>query len=239
MAKRFTDTEKWKKPFLRGLEGPYKLLWFYILDDCDMAGIWQPDFEVAEIRIGERVTSARAIELFGDRIKIFDNGTKWFIKDFIQFQYGELKATNRMHNAVISTLKKNNLDFTDGASEPLPRGQGQGQGQGKGQGIRQGQGQGGEQIYPSSILQADELCMEALTMQAKNIKINLQECLDNWDGWYCSKFTNWRKDWADEKLTFQDLRKSFEAWMRDPKSRDNKPKVNGISADKLQKFKSL
>jgi len=26
MPKRFTDTEKWKKPFIRGLQGPYKLL---------------------------------------------------------------------------------------------------------------------------------------------------------------------------------------------------------------------
>src|SRR6187551_466134 len=107
MAKRFTDTDKWKKQFIRGLEAPYKLLWLYILDDCDMAGIWPEDFEVAEIRTGEKLNRDKAIKAFGDRVEIF--GNKWFIKDFIPFQYGELKETNRMHVAVLGTLKKNNI----------------------------------------------------------------------------------------------------------------------------------
>lgn len=135
MAKRFTDTEKWKKPFIRGLEGPYKLLWFYILDDCDHAGIWQVDFEVARIRIGEQVDKETAKKLFGDRVVEFAP-FKWFLPDFIFFQYGELSEKNRMHKSVIDILTKNNL----GASKPLLRGQGTIQGQGNGQGERQEQG---------------------------------------------------------------------------------------------------
>lgn len=141
MAKRFTDTEKWKKSFLRGLDGAYKLLWLYILDDCDMAGIWQVDLEVARIRIGEQVDGVTALRAFGDRVVAFDGGKKWFVRDFIFFQYGELRESNRMHLAVINTLKKNNLDFPQGASEGLPSPQGQGQG--KRQGNGQGQGIGG------------------------------------------------------------------------------------------------
>lgn len=142
MAKRFTDTEKWKKGFLRGLQGPYKLLWLYVLDDCDMAGIWQVDLEVARIRIGEQIDGPTALRLFGDRVKPFDNGKKWFVRDFIFFQYGELKETNRMHLSVIKTLKANHLDFSQGVSEALPRGQDQGQG--KGQGYGEGKGGVGE-----------------------------------------------------------------------------------------------
>jgi hypothetical protein len=107
MSKRFTDTDKWKKGFIRGLEGAYKLLWFYILDDCDHAGIWQVDFEVARIRIGEQVDKQKAINLFTGRIEIINNGTKWFIRDFIDFQYGELKESNRMHLSVINILNRN------------------------------------------------------------------------------------------------------------------------------------
>lgn len=121
MAKRFTDTEKWKKGFIRGLQGPYKLLWFYILDDCDHAGIWQIDMEVACIRIGEKVTLDCAIEVFEGRAILIDSG-KLFIPDFINFQYGQLNPANRLHASVISILKKFNLyDSEQGAIKPLVR----------------------------------------------------------------------------------------------------------------------
>lgn len=109
MAKRFTDTDKWKKPFIRGLEGAYKLLWFYIIDDCDHAGIWQVDIEVAELRIGEKLDIYKALEQFSDKIIPFSNGEKWFIPAFIDFQYGELNPENRAHGSVLNQLKKYNL----------------------------------------------------------------------------------------------------------------------------------
>lgn len=137
MAKRFTDTDKWKKPFIRGLQGPYKLLWFYVLDDCDHAGIWQVDFEVAQIRTGEKFDEEKALAVFGDRVEVFSGGTKWFLKDFISFQYGELSEKNRLHQSVINILTKNHL----GAYKPLIRGQGQEQGNGIGQGTIQGKEQ--------------------------------------------------------------------------------------------------
>jgi hypothetical protein len=107
MAKRFTDTTKWNKPFIRGMKAPYKLLWIYILDECDHAGIWQVDFEVAEIKIGEKLNKETAINFFKDKIIAFDD--KWFIIDFIEFQYGVLNPLNRAHNSVISILSKYNL----------------------------------------------------------------------------------------------------------------------------------
>ena len=55
MAKRFTDTDRWKKPFIKGLNLEQKLLWFYILDDCDHAGLWHVDIEVASIRVGVNI----------------------------------------------------------------------------------------------------------------------------------------------------------------------------------------
>jgi len=107
MAKRFTDTDKWKKPFIRGLQGAYKLLWLYICDDCDHAGIWQVDFDVAQIRIGEKIDIQDAIKSFGDKIVIFDNGNKWFIPSFIEFQYPSgLNPENRAHNSIIVLLEK-------------------------------------------------------------------------------------------------------------------------------------
>ncbi len=111
MAKRFSDTDKWKKPFIRSLQAPYKLFWLYILDDCDHAGIWQVDMEIANIKLGESLTIETALSQFGDKIKVFDNGEKWFIKDFIDFQYGELNPKNRVHESVLSILKKYKLCY--------------------------------------------------------------------------------------------------------------------------------
>ena len=110
MAKRFTDTEKWKKPFIRGLQGAYKLLWLYICDDCDHAGIWQVDIDVAQIRIGEKIDLKEAIKTFDEKIIIFDKGNKWFIPSFVEFQYPSgLNPENRSHNSVIILLEKYNL----------------------------------------------------------------------------------------------------------------------------------
>lgn len=118
MAKRFTDTEKWKKPFIRGLQGAYKLLWLYICDDCDHAGIWQVDMDVAQIRIGEKIDLNEAIEIFGDKIIIFDKGNKWFIPSFIEFQYPSgLNPDNRSHNSAIILLEKYKL--IDKQNKPL------------------------------------------------------------------------------------------------------------------------
>jgi hypothetical protein len=115
MAKRLTDTEKWKKPFVRGLDAPYKLLWFYILDDCDHAGIWQVDEDVAKIRVDKSIDFEIAKELFKEQIQVIDNGDKWFIFDFVEFQYGVLNPDNRVHKSEL--IKKDLNNFAPGNEE--------------------------------------------------------------------------------------------------------------------------
>jgi hypothetical protein len=114
MAKRFTDTNKYRKPFIRGLQGAYKLLWDYLYHDCDHAGIWIVDFEISQIYIGldMPVNKKDALKYFNkDEIRIIeiDGGSKWFIPSFIEFQYGVLNKSNRAHNSVINILNKYNL----------------------------------------------------------------------------------------------------------------------------------
>jgi len=110
MAKRMTDTDKWKKRFLRELKPQHKLLWFYILDDCNHAGIWDVDIEVASIRVGFDLTQDDLTLLFGDKVISFDNGDKWFIPEFIEYQYGELNQNSNVHKSVINLLNKYNLE---------------------------------------------------------------------------------------------------------------------------------
>ena len=115
MAKRFTDTNKYRSPFYRGLEGPYKLLWDFLYHDCNHAGIWIVDFEIAQVYIGNNmvISKEKALEFFNEkktRIVETDNGIRWFIPSFIKYQYdNELNPINNVHGSVIKELKKYNL----------------------------------------------------------------------------------------------------------------------------------
>lgn len=109
MAKRFTDTNKWRKDFIRGLQGAYKLLWLYILDECDHAGVWHVELDVASLRIGYDLDEKKTLEALSGHVVIFDHGHKWFIPDFIDFQYGELNPENRVHKSILDQLEKYKL----------------------------------------------------------------------------------------------------------------------------------
>ena len=120
MAKRYTDNQKWSKPFIRTLEAPYKLLWFFILDECDHAGIWQIDMDVARIKTGcQNINLDEAKKVFGNKVIVFDGDEKMFVQDFIDFQYGTLKPENRVHFSVISLLSKYGLWKNKGLTRPL------------------------------------------------------------------------------------------------------------------------
>lgn len=114
MAQRFVDTDKYKNLFIRKLPAPYKLLWDYINLDCDHAGIWIVDFEVAQLYLGADAPIDReeALEVFNkieSRIIEIDNKKRWYITSFIEDQYGELNPNNRVHASVLNILGKYNL----------------------------------------------------------------------------------------------------------------------------------
>lgn len=115
MAKRFTDTDKYKKSFMRSLPGAYKLFWDYLYHDCNHAGIWHVDFEIAQIYLGQDmlVNQETALRLFNEievRVVVLTNGKKWFIKPFIEFQYKAsleaLNPANKVHASILATLVK-------------------------------------------------------------------------------------------------------------------------------------
>ena len=108
MAKRYTDTDKWKKIWFRKLKNDHKVFWMYLLDQCDHAGIWEVDFELASYFCnGIKETEIR--ETFVKQYHEFDDGKRLFLKDFIEFQYRGLDESNRVHNSVITILKRHGL----------------------------------------------------------------------------------------------------------------------------------
>jgi hypothetical protein len=91
----------------------------YLLDQCDHAGIWEVDFELAAYFCGE-LSDYEIKNTFCKQFIEFDDAKRWFIKDFIEFQYGRLNEKNRAHLSVIMRLKKFNLlKYLDDAYKPL------------------------------------------------------------------------------------------------------------------------
>ena len=108
MAKRFTESTKWKKLWIRKLNPKYKLFWFYLLDNCDHAGIYDADIESASFHIGIEYNKEEILETFNRKIVPFKKD-KWFIPKFVEYQYGELNENNRAHLSVINILTKYKL----------------------------------------------------------------------------------------------------------------------------------
>lgn len=115
MAKRFTDTDKYRKQFIRALEPELKLIWDFIYHECDYAGIWIVDMELADFLLFNGKKQHKAADVlwaFNEdepRVIPFAKGKKWFIPQFIFFQYGQLRATVSTHRRVIEKLEQHKL----------------------------------------------------------------------------------------------------------------------------------
>lgn len=120
MAKRFIDTDLFRKPLMRSLEAPYKALWMYLLCECDHAGIWDVELDVAAMRLGMKLDPEKVVDKFGGAVIPVDGGAKWYLVGFVEFQYGTLNPANRVHASVIALLEKYGIDLNSSSqNKPL------------------------------------------------------------------------------------------------------------------------
>jgi len=108
--KRFTDTGIWDKPWFRKLPPEEKEALRFIKDRCDNVGVWVPDFEAVEFFVtgGKGIDWDHLRANCNNNIQVLKN-KKWFLVDFVAFQYGELRETCKPHLTYISLLKKHRL----------------------------------------------------------------------------------------------------------------------------------
>jgi hypothetical protein len=124
MAKRLTDSDKWKDAWYRKLPPVTKLFWLYLCDECDCAGVWKVDLELASFHIGATINAEESLATFGERVSVIPGGERWFIRKFVVFQYGpEFKPTSTVHQGVMKILSRLSLPWSI-ASPPQPHGKG-------------------------------------------------------------------------------------------------------------------
>lgn len=108
MAKRFTDTEKWRDDWWGSLPNDYRMIWLYLVDSCSIAGIWKKDFRGLNFNCNTNITEKEFWEVFKGRV--VDRNHFYFIPKFIFFQ--NPKGLNSNKPAVVSIVKEldqNNL----------------------------------------------------------------------------------------------------------------------------------
>ena len=90
MAKRFTETKIWDDPWYQELPLTWKIVWKYLCDKADEAGIWKTNFKLGDFQIGQKIKWEEANKYLNKgKIRIDFNKDAWVIKDFIVFQYGD------------------------------------------------------------------------------------------------------------------------------------------------------
>jgi len=112
VAKRLSETKIWGEQWHRELPLEYKSFWKYLCDNCDLIGVWAKDLALASFQIGAQIDENKALELYNkekERVIVLNEGSKWFLPQFVGFQYGELTSKSPIHLKVLELLNKQGL----------------------------------------------------------------------------------------------------------------------------------
>jgi hypothetical protein len=104
MAKRFTDNEKWQDNWFTDLTNDQKIIWIYLLDHCDNAGLWKVNIKNLNYFCSTNISVEEVISIFKNRLTQVKEDL-FLINKFCLFQYGQdfLSSKNK---AVISAINK-------------------------------------------------------------------------------------------------------------------------------------
>jgi hypothetical protein len=110
MSKRLHDTEIWRGQWFRKLSPESKLLWMYLKDNCNCAGVVDvSDFAQIEFFTGVNLSTENLKEIEKQIIPV--DSKRFLITDFIDFQYGKLHETHKMRKKVLSELAKFGIKY--------------------------------------------------------------------------------------------------------------------------------
>lgn len=109
---RFTDPNKWHKDkWFRKLKPLQKLIFLYLIDNCDIAGFWEKDFGMMAYSIGVSEEEIEGAYKGLSRGLLEADGWIW-VKNFIKHQKNlPLNPKNNAHKGIIRILKTQEKRF--------------------------------------------------------------------------------------------------------------------------------
>lgn len=108
MAKRLTDTEKWNDDWFISLDNDYRIIWQWLLDNCNHAGICKRSIKLLNMMCNTTISEDEMIESMNGRVLKVDNN--WFIPKFLKFQYTGLQSNKPVIVSVCKELEKYGYD---------------------------------------------------------------------------------------------------------------------------------
>lgn len=102
MAKRLTDTDKWKDEWYISLCNDDKIVWQWLLDNCSHAGVCKPSMTLLNMMCRVSYDEKVLLEKMSGRVIPFNN--IWFIPKFIKFQYKTLFSQKPVIVSVVKEL---------------------------------------------------------------------------------------------------------------------------------------
>lgn len=114
---RFTDCDKWRDPWFMDLTMEMKMLWIYLCDNCDNAGVWEVNHRLAEFQLGQRIDWTMALNVMEGRVAIIADATKWHLTKFVGFQYPSGLGESNVHQQVRRLLAAHGLPYQSRGGE--------------------------------------------------------------------------------------------------------------------------
>lgn len=205
--KRFTETDKWGDPWFRKLPGAHKLLFIFLIENCNNAGFYEFDEDHAAYLTGLEKKHVEGALKGLERGIYAASGWVW-VKRFLRHQKNEaLNEENPAHRNIIALLKLQIDRFSDspeflsfvapykGLLSPIGKGTGKGHVAGT-----KGSAEGGSIKKPQTVEEAKEY--------AKGIGMPPDE-VDKWhdhfeaNGWKVGRAGIAVKDWKATMRTWK------------------------------------
>jgi hypothetical protein len=193
MAKRFTDTDKWRKNWFTDLTKDEKLLWVYMLDHCDYAGIYEPNWKLTNFMLDTNFDDFP--QSIVKQIEQTNHERRWFISDFIDFQYGVLKMSSPMHKKVYTTITKYGLSVATEGGDTLetPR-----------------------KKKIKNKIKVEEKKEDKKSLKSIDAKYRRELQLQNLDVDVEEEFIKFSNDLSAKGRRYKDYRAAFRNWLKSP-----------------------
>jgi len=111
MAKRLTDTEIWDKEWFMALTPEIKCLVKLVFDKCDLAGVWHPNWTLANAYVGRKVSEKDLLSVDDGKQFVKIESGKIFCVDFISFQNGNLSDKSPIHIKILNLLHQHSIPY--------------------------------------------------------------------------------------------------------------------------------
>lgn len=115
MAKRFTSTDIWTEDWFLDMPMEYKMFWYYMLANCDHAGLYKVNLRSFCGLNEVKLTSKTALTYFNtgkQRIREISERV-WLIEEYYIYQYGHiLNINNKVHKSILQLYIKHDIDLT-------------------------------------------------------------------------------------------------------------------------------